>query len=268
MGSTKDRTLQPWSGVRWQVRGLVVALLSALAVAAASVPAKAIVGGERVDYPWAAAFIRSGSTPVAERTYCSGSLVKPTWVLTAGHCRPAVGDTVTIGRAALASAAGQKRTVKRAIYMYNSAAACPSGSQTLCDMALVELNAASTQPDLDLADANEVPDWNAGTRARVYGYGSETTSSGPSSGHLKRAEFEIRTLSDNHYHLTYQGLTGGTCNRDSGSPVIVSTHNGPRVVGVHIRGLCTSGATSTGMKVGSRGSAANSPGYVWIAGTI
>ncbi|MFE0602868.1 S1 family peptidase [Streptomyces sp. NPDC058892] len=254
-----------------RVKRLLVTCISALLFTASAPSAVAIVGGEEVDYPWAAALIRpNNGTPVEQRTYCSGVLIKPEWVLTAAHCQPKIGDTVTIGRGRLASTGGEKRTVADTRRMWDYGGYCPPDRPELCDVALVKLSTASTQPDLDLADSRVLSEWNEGTAARAYGYGFTSSTSTQSSGSLKRAHVKIVDLRDNHYTLFASGPDTAVCYGDSGGPLVVSTSLGPRVVAVvrarvgHDPTSCTPGDEQSYVKVGYRGSANNSQSFLWI----
>lgn len=273
-----------WANVR--SRTTVIAVASVALLVSIGSPADAIVGGEPVsgeNYPWAVAFIRPGDSDVEDRFYCSGFLIKPEWVVTAGHCQPAAGDIVTIGRTQLASTQGERRTISYRVEhgvhvpevrrMTSYTGYCPTNlddRDRKCDIALVRLNAPSTHPNLDLADANELPEWGEGTEARVYGYGRNHI------GELRRAHMRITDLRANHYTLFARGLDGVSCNGDSGAPLIVSTSNGPRVVGMNrgaalhvpVDDRCETGVDKSYIKVGWRGSEENSRPFLWIANTI
>lgn len=275
----------------WRSLTFRVPLVAALSMALASIatPADAIINGEDLtnradDYPWVAALINPGETNVRDRFYCSGFLVKPSWVVTAGHCSRELdeGDIVTIGRGRLWTTEGERREVAHVEYMTDREYYdyCPANLENrfvLCDIALVRLNAPSTKPDLDLAGQAEVSEWGAGKPARAYGYG-RTQAGG--IGILKRAHLHITSLRDNHYTLfardTDFPITDAICFGDSGGPLIVTTSNGYRVVGV-VRAVatdddpagCNPGVDQSYVKVGWRHDPdQNAQPWQWIADTI
>jgi len=63
-------------------------LLIGVAMAPAAHAQNDIANGTAVPdgaYPWAVS-LHAGSTPAAANTFCSGSHIAPSWVLTAQHC--------------------------------------------------------------------------------------------------------------------------------------------------------------------------------------
>ncbi|MDQ1033008.1 secreted trypsin-like serine protease [Streptomyces umbrinus] len=255
-----------------RIKRAFAAAFLALFACASGPSAQAIVGGEKVSQPWAAAFIKQNSgAPVEKRTYCSGVLVNPRWVMTAAHCPIAPGDTVVIGRATLASSQGEKRTVARIERMPHSNRYCPSKSWELCDVALVRLNAASAQPTLALAGSQVLREWGEGTAARAYGYGAASAATADrSSGYLKRAHVSIDDFRANNHTLFASGPRTAVCYGDSGGPLVVSTSRGPRLVAVvrarvgHDQTSCTRGDSQSYTKVGYRGASNNSKPFLWI----
>lgn len=86
--------------VRRGIRGLAALAATAAGLALTAPPASAlpldrhIVGGSPASapYPWAAALGDTGRTG----SFCTGSLVAPSWVVTAAHCLDGAGDPATV----------------------------------------------------------------------------------------------------------------------------------------------------------------------------
>jgi secreted trypsin-like serine protease len=248
-------------------------------VASAAVPqtkASAIVNGQIVDYPWAVALVRpNDGTAIEKRTYCSGVLIKASWVLTAGHCPLQSNHSIVIGRGQLPSTAGgQVRYVSAWYDMRHSGNYCDvDRKEELCDIKLIKLSSPSTMEDADLAGSDVSSEWGVGSAARTYGYGVTSYSATQSSSYLRRANSTITDLRDNHYTLFSSSETSSVCWIDSGGPLIVSTSDGPKVVGITRAGVgqgdtCEPGSTNSYVKVGYRSSTNNSKPYLWIQSIV
>jgi secreted trypsin-like serine protease len=150
------------------------------------------------DAPWAAQVSWDGVG-----YQCSGSLVAPSWVLTAQHCVNKGGMSVQVGSPKLGD--GTRVTV-------DGKKVDPSG-----DMALLHLSKAVEEPTVALADADpEVGSINA-----ILGWGKTSPDSGPSAD-LKSARVRVTgvdcTDAFGGKAICSTAVTGSAFNGDSGGP--------------------------------------------------
>lgn len=220
-----------------------LALAGAL-LATATTPASAIVGGS--DAP-------NGAYPsVARITFgpgflCTGTLIAPNWVLTAGHCGSVTGGAGVGSPAAWPAAlisvriggdtasTGEQRTV-------SSATVSPSYLATSgYDITLLKLSANSTKAPTKVAGAAETASWAAGTLETIAGWGV-TEEDGDTPTRLQHAQVPITTdaycagaYSDfDAKSMVCAGYPEGgidTCQGDSGGPMFGSVNGVRRVVG-------------------------------------
>lgn len=231
----------------------LVALLPALAVpfAGPATPAAAngvVIGGTATTtqaQPWVVALSsrqRFGSSRSGQ--FCGGVAIAPHTVLTAAHCfgREALGVSdwrqlpdlrVIAGRTDLAGTAGQELPLGGVWVNPGFDPATNAG-----DIAVITL--ASDLPGdavIAMADPADPKPYQAGTEARVYGWG-DTTGHGSYSNTLRTAP--VTVFADTVCQKAYPGSTDGTyvaasmmcagavgggrdaCQGDSGGPLVVA----------------------------------------------
>jgi trypsin len=216
----------------------VAALLCATAA-----PSSAVVGGGNAspgEYP-----------AVAEITFgpflCTGTLVAPNWVLSAGHCSSVTGAAVAtpaswppqlinVRIGGVTQNDGENRTVSRVVMHPNYL--LTSGY----DISLLQLSQSSTMAPTQVAGAGERSIWTAGTLATIVGWGA-TEEGGDLPDNLQEAQVPITTdaycagaYSDfDPRTMVCAGFPQGgvdTCQGDSGGPMFGRTSAGVlRVVG-------------------------------------
>jgi trypsin len=224
-------------------RVLAVSMVAAALLGAAAAPSSAVVGGGDAspgEYP-----------AVAEITFgpflCTGTLITPMWVLTAGHCSNITAGTVAspvswppqlidVRVGGVTTSDGEHRNVSRVVmhpdYLLTSG----------YDISLLELTQSSTMAPTQVAGAGERSTWTAGTMETIVGWGV-TSEGGSQPDRLQEAQVPITT--DSYCAGAYSDFDpktmvcagfpqGGvdTCQGDSGGPMFGRTSTGSlRVVG-------------------------------------
>ena len=226
---------------------LGVGLLPSVASAAPRAHAS-VVGGGRANpaqFPYAVAIFRKG------HMHCSGSVIGPTKVLTAGHCVDGFNLTnfqVIVGRPTL-----RDTSVGQAIPVV-SGRVHPDFEQTgLHDVGVLDLAQPTTATPIALAS----PDQNAATTGvggllSVAGYGATNPFGTHLAGFLKATVEQVRT--DKRCLKTYTrdlfapesmicaigarlkkpgrfNIHTSACSGDSGGPLVADTATGPVEVG-------------------------------------
>jgi secreted trypsin-like serine protease len=221
---------------------LLVALTCGLLTATAA-PSLAIVGGSDAapgEYP-AIAHVSYGVFS------CTGTLIAPDTVLTAGHCSSVTGAAVS----SPISWPAPLIAVRIGGHRYGEGEAARVSKVTIppeylvgmgSDVSILKLTKASAKTPVKVAGAADRSIWSAGTMETIVGWGV-TSEGGDPPAVLQKAQVPITTdaYCANAYSdfeaqtMVCAGFEQGgvdTCQGDSGGPMFgTSTAGGLRVVG-------------------------------------
>ena len=224
-------------------RILVTCVIAVALLGLTTAPSSAVVGGGNAspgEYP-----------SVAEVTFgpflCTGTLITPDWVLSAGHCGSVTGAVVAspaswppqlinVRIGGVSQNDGEQRSASRVVVHPDYLAT--SGY----DISLIQLSQSSTMAPTQVAGAGERSLWTAGTLETIVGWGA-TEEGGDVPDNLQEARVPITT--DEYCAGAYSDFDpatmvcagfpqGGvdTCQGDSGGPMFGRTSAGAlRVVG-------------------------------------
>jgi secreted trypsin-like serine protease len=237
---------------------IVGATLAALALGAA--PAGAVVGGTPVP---------PGQMRAVADVYiggmfgCTGSLIAPTWVMTAGHCGSATGAlTEGLVPSTIAFPANQYKVQLDSVYADGHGGESHSVTSVVIDtdygiqngtgsdVTLLRLAEPSKVAPLKIAAVGERQLWKAGVVATIAGFGTTSESAQDAPTQMQQARVPIvddatcakdypggsSEISDDGSFDARTMLCAGypqggtdTCQGDSGGPLLVPTADGRAV---------------------------------------
>ena len=225
------------------LRRLSIAFATAsAALALTATPSLAIVGGHDAA---AGAYPSIVEVHLGKSFLCTGTLVAPDWVLTAGHCGSITGSAVATPLAfppALIDVyIGSNKVGQGESVPVSQAIVSPDYLATEgYDITLLHLASASSKAPTQVAGAGETAAWAPGTMETIVGWGA-TSEGGDTPDTLQEAQVPVTT--DAYCAGAYSNFDpatmvcagfpqGGvdTCQGDSGGPMFGTAPSGARRV--------------------------------------
>jgi secreted trypsin-like serine protease len=219
---------------RTRRKGLALAALGLAALVAVPGVANAIANGTPVaegQYEFATKLTMT-NIPRADGTAydsaCSGALIAPQWIITAGHCfhdtagRPVSGPvpyatTATVGRADLTATTGHVVEVVEVRQASRQDVALARLATPITDIAPLAISASSPK---------------TGTILRMTGWGATTSVDATPTTHLQTGQFRITRVAGSSVLVVGHAPAADTsaCLWDSGAPYFTENTNGTQTL--------------------------------------
>jgi secreted trypsin-like serine protease len=222
-------------------RRLSTALATAsAALALTATPSMAIVGGHDAA---AGAYPSVAEVHLAKSFLCTGTLIAPDWVMTAGHCGSitgsAVATPVSFPPALIDVYIGSNQSGQGELVPVSQAIVSPDYIATQgYDVTLLKLSRPASHAPTQVAGAGETSSWAPGSLETIVGWGA-TSEGGDTPDTLQEAQVPVTTDAycagaysefDARTMLCAGFPQGGvdTCQGDSGGPMFGTTASGAR----------------------------------------
>jgi secreted trypsin-like serine protease len=157
-----------------RLKPAILLTAAAFTFAVAAAPASAVVGGTPGTIP---SLVEIGFADSAgEDLMCSGTIVSPNMVLTAGHCADGAASSylVYLAQAQGTNGTGTSSNLGVAVSAVIPAPGFDAAANYVHDAALLVLSTPTTLPSIALASREPA----GGTSAEIYGWGDTTSTGG------------------------------------------------------------------------------------------